>query len=114
MEIEIVTTEKKLTKNIVNQLPFANLKDFTDGKVLGHISNIHKECYDVVLIENNKKYSYFPLNWQQGDTTVHKAVYMKGKKWSTTIDLETKEACQTWWDTFIKIKEKAFKTQIFI
>ena len=109
MEIEIVTTKKKLTKSLINQMRQANLNVLKCGKPLGFVIGIIKDNYKAILIEYDSDYYVISANYTKGDTSV----YRKIGRWSSKIGFETSEVCNEWWEAYQSVKEKA-ATQIYI
>ena len=51
MKIEIITTKKKLTKQLISQMRFPSLDILKQGKVLGFLINVEKYVSKTILIE---------------------------------------------------------------
>ena len=103
MEIEIITTKKKLSKSIVNQMRHAPLGVLKDGKPLGFVIGVVKKCYKAILIQHMDNYYWIPSNYAKGDTSV----YRKVGKWSSSIKFESTDDCGDWWTAYIEIRERA-------
>ena len=108
MKIEIMTTKRKLTKNILNQIPSATLEDMKTGTLLGFILNSRENHYKVILIKNNSKYSVLPIHiWKKidWDSSVHKnCIYRYEPKRSVYKKFESKEKRDEWFEVYRKIK----------
>ncbi len=88
MEIELLTTKKKLTKNILNQMYISSFEDMKKGNILGIILNSRKNHSKVILIERDNEYSLLPIyNWEKTETN---RLYRKDGKWTRykTFDSE--------------------------
>jgi hypothetical protein len=67
MEIELITTKKKLTKSIINQMPLANNIDvLNDGVVVGFLLNVRKGCVKVILIKHNNEFYILLSHYRKG------------------------------------------------
>ena len=60
MEIEIVTTKKKLTKAIVNQMRHASIAAIRHGTALGYLINVRQKIWRSILIFYNDEYFVMP------------------------------------------------------
>ena len=103
MEIEIVTTKKKLTKSIVNQMRHATLDVLKDGKPLGFVIGVIKDNYKAIIIEYDGDYYIVSAYYTKGDTSV----YRKIGRWSSQIKFETPEVCNEWWSAYQIARESA-------
>lgn len=109
MQIEIVTTKKKLSKSLINQMQSATVPAMQEGTVLGYIINANKYNYKTILVEYDGRYYTAPHNWTKGDTSVYRRIgkYSTSKKFSSALD------CDNWWRAYQKIVKSAV-TQIYI
>jgi len=109
MKIEIITTKKKLTKSLVNQMQRANLNVLKDGTPLGYIINGKRGVYRVILIEYLGLYYIIEGDWNKRDKSVTRPIgrYYQYKKFDTS------EQCGTWWSFYQLILAKAID-QIYI
>ncbi len=96
MKIEIVTTKKKLTKSILNQMPLAGLPQIQSGKVLGYILNSIKDIKKAYLIINYGKYYILPANYRKSTNCVIRKI---GKR-TITKEFHDEDEFQIWWDQF--------------
>ncbi len=110
MEIEIVTTKKKLTKSIVNQMPVATLQAVRWGEPLGYMVNARTKMYHAVLILYDSKYYVIPMNYQKGELSV----YRKVGKWSQSKKFETAVDCDQWWEYYQVVLKAVEERQIYI
>ena len=62
MEIRLTTTEVKLTKSIVNQIPVATKSMLKDGVAVGHFVNVVTKMNKALLLTFEK--DYFILSGQ--------------------------------------------------
>ena len=109
MEVEIVTTKKKLTKSIINQMRRPSLETMKNGDVLGYLIGIVKNVPRAFLIHNDGKYFVLESNWTKGETSVYRSI----GKWSQAKRFESAAMCDDWWAVFKAVGEKA-KDQIYI
>ena len=109
MEVEIVTTKKKLTKAIVNQMRRPSLETMKNGDVLGYLIGVVKNVPWAILIHNNGEYFILESGWKKGETSVYRSI----GKWTQSKRFESVAMCDDWWDTFKTVSEKA-KDQIYI
>lgn len=112
MQIEIVTTKKKLTKSILSQMPEADTLQMSNGKVLGYIMNSVKDTYKVFLIESNLNYYILPANLHKGGNV--KKVYRKLGKWTRHKEFATEEACNDYWIWYVELVNDKHHQQIYI
>lgn len=109
MEIELITTKKKLTKSIVNQMREAPESALKGGAAIGYVIGIKKGCHKAIIIKYGDEFFTLPANYIK----LEHSVYRKIGKWSQTRKFDTPMACDLWWDSYQKrIKEAA--TQIYI
>ena len=109
MGIEIITTKKKLTKSIANQMRHATLEVLKDGEPLGFVIGVVKSNYKAIIIRYNSDYYVISANYTKGNISV----YRKIGRWSSSIKFETNEACDIWWEAYQIVREKAVN-QIYI
>ena len=98
MEIEIVTTKKKLTKAIVNQMLESSTTELKFGSALGYFIEIRKECYKAILIKHGDKFSIIPGNYEKRGRTV----WRKRGKWRATRNFDSIEERDLWWEIYRK------------
>jgi len=110
MEIEIITTKKKLSKSIINQMPAANKFELKNGIVLGYVLGIVKDSFKTGIILFDNEYYVFALNWKCGEKTV----YRKVGRYSSSIEFSCETECQEWWKFYVKARDEALKTHIYI
>ncbi len=109
MDIEIVTTKKKLTKSAVNQMRRASKAVLERGIPLGFICGVAKDAWEIILIQHGEQYYTIPSNYTKGETSV----YRKIGRWSQAIRFESSELCNNWWNAYQRTKELA-TNQIYI
>lgn len=109
MEIEVVTTKKKLTKSIVNQMYFASKKDVLTGTGLGRLVNVRKKNSVVILIRVPEgKYRLINRDYRKRENLESVDRPLRG-----LITFESKEKCQEWWEHYQRILSEGSE-QIYI
>ena len=103
MQIEIITTKKKLTKALISQMHRAHLEVLQQGEVLGYIINTKKDVHKLILILYNNEYYIIEANWTLGEL----AVYRKIGKWTQKKEFKTTQDKLDWWVAYQNILEKA-------
>ena len=107
MDIEIKTTKKKLSKQLISQMPSATVEVFKNGTVLGYMLNVHKIASKIMLIEHEGEYFISPMNWETFDTK-HDAITRRHPKGgSVRKTFQTDEACINWWEAYSSALAKA-------
>jgi hypothetical protein len=96
MEIEIITTKKKLTKGLIAQMKRASLSHIKNGESLGYVINCVKGSYKTVLIKYLSDYYILETSWEKGTLSV----YRKVGKWSQSIKFDSESDCDEWWGAF--------------
>ena len=109
MEIEIITTKKRLTKSVVDQMREVTLNALRCGVSLGYMINIRKDSYKTILINFENEYYVIPANYSRGET----AVYRKIGKLSSQIKFNDAGACSEWWNAYMERLKEA-TNQIYI
>ena len=109
MEIEIMTTKKKLTKSIVTQMCRASTTILKCGEPLGFIANIVKHCPKAILIKHGDNYYTFPANYRKIEGSVYRNV---GRRLEH-LNFNTPKQCNLWWDRYQKVIKLA-SNQIYI
>lgn len=100
MHIEIVTTKKKLTKSVIDQMYQAPIKAMECGEVLGYMLRASRYCYKVILIEYSGDYYIMPADYCKDDGRI----YRKGGNFKK---FHTQEDADKWWDTYMEVVRKA-------
>ena len=109
MEVEILTTKKKLTKSIVNQMRGASTVALKFGTALGYLINVQKGIYKTILIRYDSNFFVIPNGYTKGEASV----YLKVGRWSQRKSFGTSISCDDWWDAYQdRIKEAV--NQIYI
>ncbi len=108
MEIEIVTTKKKLTKSLLAQMPTTLVDIMKVAKVLGYY-NDPKEG-KLALLNHNQEYYTRLLVYQISEKVLDK-IFQGGRQ---AISFDTKQDRDDWWDAYTKVREEALKTHIYI
>lgn len=112
MEIEIITTKKKLSKSIINQMEFVgnDHKKFKHYKVLGYFRNIVKHVPECAIIKTDR-YILVPLNYTKGSNSVYRRLK---STWTLTLDLKNTQDCDIWYAQYERIKGQCVDNQIYI
>ena len=114
MEIQIITTKKKLTKSLINQMRLAPDEVVKNGTPLGYLVNIVKNQNKSLLILHDKCYYILPTNWTKGEhADNNRGVYRTAGPWSQTKKFKDAAACDAWWFSYRKLLAQA-DTQIYI
>ena len=110
MQIEIITTKKKLTKSIVNQMIRASLTEtLINCKPLGFLVGVVKNCPRAILIELDGNHYTIPGNYTKGSLSVSRKV----GKWHQSIKFDSQAEMFRWWSAYQAVIRKASK-QIYI
>ena len=72
MEIEIITTKKKLTKSILRQMWSVGYNDFEKAIPLGYIRNIYRDCGLHILCKIDNEYSLLNALWEHRGKKSHR------------------------------------------
>jgi len=113
MYIKIVTTEKKITKNLVNQMKYAGRAELRDGECLGYMRNTVKGARDAMLIEHVSEYYVCPMGFQKSLNHVYRKA-LKGHG-VFEVQFDTPGACNAWWEAYQKaLTSEGAKLQIYI
>lgn len=64
MEIEIITTKKKLTKSLINQMQGPSILSLELGTGLGYLINVCKDSNRILLIKRDNEFFILPMNWE--------------------------------------------------
>lgn len=110
MEIEIVTTKKKLSASIIKQMARISYEEMEGAECLGYVLNIVKDTYKAYIIKlANGEYRMLEYSWyHMVDST---KVYKRYKKGTAKIDLGDTIKPQRYM-SFLKDCDKT--SQIFI
>lgn len=109
MKIEIITTKKKLTKSIVNQMREAARPQLKDGTAIGYLINVREKVYKAILLKCGNEYFIIPSNYKKGKLSVYREI---GKR-SQNIYFESEELCDSWWELYQARTREAVK-QIYV
>ncbi|MHA1280590.1 MAG: hypothetical protein ACTSQ8_25825 [Candidatus Helarchaeota archaeon] len=109
MEIEIITTKKKLSKSIVNQMRQASMGELLLGTTIGYLINVRKNIHKAVLIKCKGEFYIIPANYTKGE----KSVYRRIGKWSQSIKFKSEAQCNSWWRFYRARMEEAIN-QIYV
>ena len=92
MEIEIITTKKKLSKSLINQMREARTEVLKGGTALGYMINARKFHYKTILIKYNDEFFIIPANYERGNLSVYRRV----GRGCESIYFDTPEECNRW------------------
>lgn len=105
MEIEIIMTKKKLTKAIINQMPFRVFNDFESFKIIGLLRNVRNKIPKVILCKHIEK-GYFLLNtefWIFDDDRHLDEVWFNGR---SVVSFENEKKRNMWWNKYQKARDE--------
>jgi len=111
MNIELITTKKKLTKSIVNQMQTPSAEIMLKCEVLGYVINVVKNSYKTIIIKEGEKYFKISFNYRKWKD--NSAVSYKIGRCNIIIKFNTTTKCLYWWSAYEKIKTLAIN-QIYI
>ena len=105
MDIEIITTRKKLTKSLLNQMRRASTQEMTSGISLGFILNSFKGIPKLYLIAYEGNYFILPANYSRYTASVTRVAGFTKKLGNVreTIKFESTEKCTDWWAAYQRI-----------
>jgi len=114
MKITIITTDKKLTKSIIGQMPTAKLIHLLDGKVLGYVIGCRPKLGNkLMLIKCAGEYYLHAMSWTRG-ASQYKPMYKKIGKWSSFKRFDSDSESDKYWGVYLDAKRIAEKTHIYI
>lgn len=113
MEIEIITTKKKLSKALVNQMQLAGKHRLapTMYEVLGFVHNVVKNVPRCAIIKSREQYFLVPLNFKKLGKCVSRPL---PKHFKAHVNFDTEEECDAWWVEYEKIKRECLNNQIYL
>jgi hypothetical protein len=99
MEIEVLTSKKKLTKSMVSQMYRAGTNTMAGGEVLGYLVNCQKNAGTIILIKFKEEYTTIENNWRKGELRLQRPIgrYWQTKKFSNEDDLNA------WWKAYQRV-----------
>jgi len=114
VEIEIVTTKRKITKSLVGQMRRADGSKnmaFWGGEPLGFLVGIVKDIYKALLIKYQDDFYVLPMNYSLGELCVTRSF----GRWHQSIKFETSEEKIDWWNRYqVLIYGEKAQQQIYI
>lgn len=113
MEIEIVTTKKKLTKSIVNQMKRATPDVIINCEILGHVVNVHKSGM-VALLQHGGDYYYLNLDWTKCHSLWTRPSTHNNKRYTQQFRFKSDEICNQIWNEYEHVKDHALTKHIYI
>ena len=112
MQIEIITTKKKLTKSLVKQMQTANqlqIKNAIDprgtGNLLGYVTDCHKQVLKMAIIHHINDYYTIPIYaWKKsnGGKSVYVTVGFGSKRATRSINFKSEDET----DEFMNMMDK--------
>lgn len=106
MEIEIVTTKKKLSKSMLNQMdtvPMSAMQQPGSVYVLGYVLNVVKNQNKTYLVSWNDDYYIIADNWQISSLKVYRKL---PKHFVQEIRFDDEYKLNRWWKSYQIIKDK--------
>lgn len=102
MEIELLTTKKKLSKSILNQMPIAtfNMDVLNNGECLGYLTNVIKGHHKVILMKRVEEYYIITTGWKV-DKYSSTGCILHGTVFRKTF--ESKEQRESWYKVYHKL-----------
>lgn len=121
IEIQIVTTKKKLSKSLLQQIKTASIDNFKSLKALGHLSNIDNERGYICLFELEKngvkEYRILRSNWSDvkfsEETNKHYSTRCVNAKVTSQLTMSA-ELAKEWEAHYKNLIAAAKQTQIFL
>ncbi len=116
MEIEIITTKKKLSKSLINQMREAHTTVLKFGTALGYLINVRKDSYKTILIRWDGQFFIVAGNWTKGAAKHGEgsmSIYRKIGKWTQSKKFHSKAGCNSWWE-FYQARMKEAVNQIYV
>ncbi len=120
MEIEIITTKKKLTRSILNQMPAANydLEVLLNCTVLGYIRGVFSYASKCALLKTkgDGRYLLHPLGYESRYTNRKDrwGVTRFYGKYTYTHDFKSESEYERWWKEYKRITRQCRDKQIYI
>ena len=110
MEIEIVTTKKKLTKSIVSQMQNLSLSEIDNVNVIGFVNNIDVNSPRVLILEIDRfEYRKVYWDWRLGTKSLYRN--LKGH-WIQKKEFKSEDDCRKYYNAIQEYKKQA--VQIYI
>lgn len=107
MDIEVVTTKKKLTKSLIDQMLLPNLESIKAAEVLGFVVTDSKRA----ILKSGLNYYAIPLNYKKGSESIYRTT---AKGYSSRVVLKHGVTVDEWWDAYVVMRDKALERQIYI
>ena len=123
MEIEIVTTKKKISKSLINQMPIATIGDMEfclshgdpihSHYILGLLIGCRKDCREAILIKKINDYAIIKVApWLK--SLNDDCVWYKAGSASVQKKFKTREMRDRWFELYEKCVKIGRKTHIYI
>lgn len=116
MKITIKTTEKKLSKSMINQMRRASIDTLRDGVSLGFMGGAIKTDWRTLLIETDGRYTTLSMNWKKNGEFGVSCRYIGDRHGSgRQKKFKTEAARDVWWECYQeRVKEAEGAGQIYI
>lgn len=118
MEIEILTTKKKLSKSLVLQMKSANLEQMKYAVqfphlMLGYVTNLSKDINQAIIIKGTTDYYIIPvIDWTlSGDTGLNARL---GGYWNRNKQFPSEEERTEWLDVYNSIVKFTKYSHIYL
>ena len=98
MEIELITTKKKITKSIINQMRVAGRAELEHGVVLGYFINVRKHDYKTILIKICDEYFIVSAGYEHEEGELF--VYRQAGRVTRSIRFDSVDKCNSWWKIY--------------
>ncbi len=106
MDIEIITTKKKLTKSILEQMPSGETTPILSNcEVLGYLLGVVKYNHKAVLIKSETDYYILNTSWKKSDAVIYRSI---GSSMGTKI-FNSECECNIFWDLLQEVISRAVK-----
>lgn len=118
MEIEIITTKKKLSKSLINQMKVASYNPviLAGYETLGYLHKVYANITECALLKRPGQYVILPLNFEKRYESSDNrwGVTYRSSKWVIPCDFETESQSNLWWKQYERIKNECHNKQIYI
>ena len=110
MEIEIVTTKKKLTKSIIKQISEVSFDELRLCKIMGYVNSADLYNSRIIILKyGTSEYRKAYCNWNLGKEKLYRSL---DGNWNQVKKFEDEDTCNKYYDTIVRFKNQA--TQIYI
>ena len=102
MEIEVVTTKRRLTQSLVNQMPRATFNAMIHGSVVGWVK-LTKDA--LFIVEYHGEYYTEPFHWKKGGAECE--IYRRIGRGTRTVTFTTGKRRDEWLKAYTACEAKA-------